>query len=255
VVTGAAEPGLAMLGAFRDATGLVQESAGKVRDAWQALIGGLHDLAHRRRDDAVTRAFAAEIEQSLAAADALVSRMRPDFEAVVDALTATVGRAGPVFALFDAAISMGDAAEHLSGLSAEMTGRAGPETWRGAAREGYDRRVREQAGAADAAAADVVSASGWLMAIGAANTAYVTNVGHLGAELVGRLAEAAVEAVEATPGEAPRLVATLERLAEFLTSSRSRVAGWRRDLQNQFAATLARAEEPRPAGWPAATVE
>ncbi|MFF5293878.1 hypothetical protein [Paractinoplanes globisporus] len=248
----AAEP---VRAAFREATDLVQESTGKVRDAWSALDTALRDLLRRSRrrlgDDAMARAFGTEIEAANATVDELLCRMRPDVEAIVDTLTATADRSVPVLALFDAAIALGDAAEHLAGLSAEMTGRGDLEAWSGAAREGYDQRVRRQIGAADATADEVAAAAGWLSSIGAANTAYVTNVGHLGAELVGMLAEAAVEAVEASPGEVPRLVTRLERIAAFLDSSRERVAGWTRDLQDHF--TAARENVPRFGDWPAAT--
>ncbi|MFI5889265.1 hypothetical protein ACIA5D_04005 [Actinoplanes sp. NPDC051513] len=207
---------LAALGAFREATDLVQEATTRVREVWAELLAALHDLLRRARlwrsEDAVARLLAAEIDASAAAVDALVARLRPGIEAELGTLAETANRAVPVFTLFDTAIDLAGAAGHLAGLSAEMTGRGDLEAWSGAARESYDRRVREQITAADVAAEEAAATSRWLTEIGTAGAAYVTKVGHRGAELVNRLAEAAVQAVEAAPAELARIVTTLDRL-------------------------------------------
>jgi hypothetical protein len=258
VVTAALVPGL---GTFREATDLVQEAAGKLPEAWQRLTEALHELLQRARRlpasggvwAAVAERYAGDIGEAIAAADALMARIGPVVGAAVEVLTSIAARAVGVLTLFDSAIAVGGAAEHLAGLSAEMGGRGDLESWRGTARDAYDQRVREQVAAADAAAAEVAAAARWLAAIGAANTAYVTNVGHLAADLVSRFAGAAVEAGAAAPGDVPRLVATLERLESTLESAGRRATGWARDLQDHFAATLARADVPTFGAWPAAS--
>lgn len=250
---GAAEPGLAMRGAFRDATSLVQEATGKVREAWSALAGAAHELSRRFVPFAAGHDLARRgglLEDPIVMIDAQMARLRPAVDAVVGTLASTAGQAVPVFALFDAAAALGDAADHLSGLATEMTGRGALESWSGSARDAYDQRVREQIDAADATAAEVAAAARWLAEVGAANTAYVTNVGHLGAETVSRLTLAAVEA---GAGEIPGLLTTLDRLAAFLSEAGPRTAGWARDLHDHLTTLATRADAPRLAVWPTST--
>ena len=239
-MSAAAHP-MAMLGAFREAADLAQEALTKVRDAWARLVDAVRDLTLRARQlldggvvwSGLPRQFPEEIDRAIGALDGLVARIGPLVGAVAEALTGAVGNAVPVLTLFDTAITYGhDIVHQISGVAADLVAGGDRDEWEGPARRNYEARVREQIGAAESVAAEVEAIARWLSEIGAHNTAYLTNLGHLGADLTSRFVAATVEAGAAAGSDAPRFAASLGRLADAADNAVGRIAGWARDLQN-----------------------
>jgi hypothetical protein len=200
----------------------------------------------------VVRSFPDEIRAAIAALDLLLARIRPQVDAVVDALTRAAGNAVPVLTLFDTAITYGqDIVHQVAGVAADLVAGGDPDGWHGPARRAYESRVREQIDAAETVAAEVEATARWLGGIGACNTAYLTNLGHLGAELVARFVTAAVEAGETAAADVPRFALAVSRLADAVDAAVGRIAGWAQDLHNQFVARAAERDDGIPS-WPSA---
>lgn len=258
-------PGEAVLGAYREAADLVEEMVTKLRDAWHQLIAAVQDLLTRAYHflntdsvwSTVVQTFTRDVADAIDGINLLISTIRPEVDKIFEVLRRAADRAAPVLSLFETAIACSDdVAERLSGLATEMTGSSEIEPWQGAAKRSYTKRAADQLGATEAAAAKVRVTARWLGTIGAANTAYVTNAGHLAAELAGEFVTAAIDAGETTPAGAPNFVSTLQRLAAFVDLSVQRTVDGAAELQNQFLAALAEANEietdPGVHSWPAA---
>jgi hypothetical protein len=250
----------AAAGTLREATDLVREALGRLREAWQQFVGSVQGLVSRARlflrDDhvwsAVVRGLETDIAEAIAAIETQLGRIRPGVDRILELMRPVADRTAPIRARMEAAVEAalahgGDVAGRLSAMATEMRvrgseavemsvrgGDAAETAARGADdrgfRRGFAKRVADQIGAADAAVR-AAAVSRWLSA---GTTAYAVDLGHLGAELTGRFVSAATDADEITAGGLPAYAGDLRVLADRVESSVRRAGDWTAELQRLF---------------------
>ncbi|MET0416253.1 MAG: hypothetical protein ABW022_09555 [Actinoplanes sp.] len=244
---GTPRPGEAILGAYRLAVDLLQETLVKVQAAWNQLIDAVQGLLRRAQHflntdsiwSTIVQKFTQDVVDAIEAINSLISRIRPEVDKLFEALRKAADNSVPVFSLFETAITYShDIVDQVSGISADMTGHGDIDLWRGPAKISYEKRVADQIGAADAATAKVEATSRWLGDVGSMNTAYLANIGHMGAELVGQFVTAAIDAAETAAGSIPSYVITLQHLSEFVGTAVQHSIDWVIDLQEHFVNSL-----------------
>ncbi|SNY06402.1 hypothetical protein [Paractinoplanes atraurantiacus] len=126
-------------GAFREATDLVRETAGWLGEAWQQFAASVRDLIGRARlflrEDgvwsSVVRHLPADVTEAIATIDALLGRLGPGINRIIELLRVAAGRTVSVLSLVETAfsrwlgnVSAGTVAyvASLGHLGAELTG-------------------------------------------------------------------------------------------------------------------------------------
>lgn len=242
-----ARPGEAILGAYRLAVDLLQETLRKLQDAWNQLMNAVQGLLERARHflnndsvwSTIVQRFTQDIVDAIETVNALISKIRPQADKLFEALRKAADNSVPVFSLFETAITYShEIVDQVSGISADMTGHGDIDLWRGPAKISYEKRVADQIGAADAATAKVEATSRWLGDVGSLNTAYLANIAHMGAELVGQFVTAAIDAAETAAGSIPSYVITLQHLSELIGTAVQHSIDHVIDLQEHFVNSL-----------------
>ena len=244
---GTTRPGQEILGVYRQAVDLLQETLTKVQDAWNQLMDAVQGLLNRAASflnndsvwSTIVQKFTHDIVDAIEAVNSLISKIRPLVDKLFEALRKAADNSVPVFSLFETAITYShEIVDQISGISADMTAYGDIDGWRGPAKISYEKRVADQIGAADAATAKVEATSRWLGEVGTMNTSYMTNIAHMGAELAGQFVTAAIDAAETAAGSIPSYVITLQHLSEFIGTAVQHQIDWVIDLQQHFVNAL-----------------
>jgi hypothetical protein len=245
-------PGHEILAVYERATQLLQDMFELVHKAWDQLMNAVQDLLGRAQHfldsdsvwSTIVQKFTGDIVDAIDAVVALLDKVRIEVDKIFSTLERGSANAVGVTELFKTALTMDTSIlSEFSGLSADFTGHGDIDAWRGPAKISFDNRVKDQIGAADAVTAKVRTTAGWLAGVGSSNTAYVTNLGHLGSELAGQLVTAAIDAGETTAGSIPSYIIALQHLSEVVGTAVTNTINWALDLNQHFAETLEKITE------------
>jgi hypothetical protein len=240
-------PGHEILAVYERATQMLQEMFELVHQAWDQLITAVQDLLNRAQHflnsdsiwSTIVQKFTGDIVDAIDVITALITKAGVEVDKIFTILEQGSANAIPVTALFQTALTMNTTIlSGFSGLSADFTGHGDIDAWRGPAKISFDNRVKDQIGAADAVTAKVKTTAGWLAGVGASNTAYVTNLGHMGSELAGQLVTAAIDAIETAASSLPSYIIALQHLSEVIGTAVANTINWALDLNQHFAETL-----------------
>ena len=267
-----ATPGHEILAVYERATEMLREMPELAHHAWDQLINAVQELLIRARHflnsdsvwSTIVQKFTTDIVDAIDAIVTLINNVQIEIDKVFTTLERASANAILVTALFRTALTMNTTIlSEFSGLSADMTGHGDIDAWRGPANISFTNRVKDQMAAADAVTAKIKATAGWLAGVGSSNTEYVTNLGHMGAELVGQLVSATIDATETAEGSLPSYIIALQHLSEVVGTAISDTINWALDLNQHFADTLERVTELTgesndnanlggDGGWPAA---
>jgi len=252
---GSVPPGLEILATYEAATQMLEGMVAFVHKAWDGLINAVRDLLQRAQHflnsdslwSTIMQRITHHITEAIDTIVGLINRLQPEVDKIFTTLEQGAANAVPVMSLFRTALTLDTTImDGVSGLSADMTAYAASDAsgygdiqaWRGPAKLNFDKRVQDQMGAADAVTEKIKSTAGWLAGVGASNTAYVTNIGHMAAELAGQLVTAAIDASETAAGDIPQYIIALQHLSEVIGTAVAHTIDWALDLNQHFADTL-----------------
>ena len=142
---GTPRPGEAILGAYRQAVDLLQETLRKVQAAWNQLIDAVQALLQRAQHflntdsiwSTIVQKFTQDVVDAIEAINSMISRIRPEVDKLFEALRKAADNSVPVFSLFETAITFShDIVDQVSGISADMTGHGDIDLCRRAFQQG-----------------------------------------------------------------------------------------------------------------------
>ena len=253
-------PGEEILAVYESATDMLHAMVKSLQQAWDGLVNAVRDLLQRAQHflnadslwSTITQRFTHYVTDAIDTIVGLMNQVQPEVDKVFATLATCATNSIPVVSLFRTALTLNTTIlGGVSGLSADMgpdpasdtNGYGDIQAWRGPAKIAFDKRVGDQMDAANALSEKVKATSGWLAEVGASNTAYLTNLGHMAAELAGELITVAVGAAETAGGDIPQYVTTVQDFSEVIGTAVAHTLDWALDLNQHFSDALAKINE------------
>lgn len=257
---GVLPPGEEILAVYEAATDMLHAMVQSLQQAWDGVVDAVRDLLQRAQHflnsdglwSTIAQRFTHYVTDAIEAVVGLMNQLQPEVDKVFATLETCADNSIPVVSLFRTALTLNTTIlDGVSGLSADMgpdpasdaNGYGDIQAWRGPAKLAFDKRVGDQMEAADSLSEKVKATSSWLAEVGASNTAYLTNLGHMAAELVGKLAAVAIGAGETAGGDLPQYVTTLQDFSDVIGTAVAHTLDWALDLNQHFSDALDQIEK------------
>ncbi|OJF10314.1 hypothetical protein [Couchioplanes caeruleus] len=232
------------MGSFRAAKELLSQAVDKIRKEWDAMVARinalLERLEHELNNDSVwatiSEWWTEKIKDAVEKVHSLIKVIGQQVSEVLASVDKVVAGSVPVLSLFEVGLDWAVKVNTpLSDLGPDMTGSGAIDAWRGPAKETYEKRVRDQIDAVEAATGKVKTVGNWLAEVAAANTAYMVSLADRAADVVGALVAVIIDATETASGAVTQIVITLQHTSELIGEIVKQTLQYLANLANRMA--------------------